>query len=293
MVKLNIVRPPKINVNTKKGSFWKQIGMIVIGTTISLAFTLIAAQLTENHQRAKDRRLSAMMVMSNIEIFARLMDDYSAYLAPADSVATWLLSKPIEELELMPEGELNSLIDQVTSFPFMSHDKSAENIFSNNIETWKNMGNVAFISIAGQCFSTMNSVEEYWNKRATDLNETILDIKDHPENYEGSTVPIKILRSEKVRRSLKGIHYWRAWLLHVAATIRYNNQKNMESIGIEEQKVMDYTNELSLALEDSKNAEPDFNDFYSGPLNPDSLTTMHEFDSRLEELKGEGSLLHK
>ena len=137
-------------MNTEKGSFWKQIGMIIIGTTISLAFTLIAAQLTENHQRAKDRRLSAMMVMSNIEIFSRLMDDYSAYLAPADSVATWLLSKPIEELELMPEEELNSLIDQVTSLPFMSHDKSAENIFSNNIETWKNMGNVAFISIAGQ-----------------------------------------------------------------------------------------------------------------------------------------------
>ena len=247
MVKLNI-KPPRVNVNTKGGRFWKQIGMIVIGTTISLAFTLIAAQLTENHQRAKDRRLSAMMVMSNIEAFARLTDDYSAYLAPADSVATWLLSKPIEELELMPEEELNSLIDQATSFPFMSHDKSAENIFSNNIETWKNMGNVAFISIAGQCFSTMNSVEEYWNKRVTDLNETVLDIKDHQDKYEGSTVPIKILRLEKVRRSLKGIHYWRAWLSHVAATIRYNNQKNMESIGIEEQKVMDYTNELSLAL---------------------------------------------
>ena len=284
MVKLNI-NPPRVNVNTKGGRFWKQIGMIVIGTTISLAFTLIAAQLTENHQRAKDRRLSAMMVMSNIEAFARLTDDYSAYLAPADSVATWLLSKPIEELELMPEEELNSLIDQATSFPFMSHDKSAENIFSNNIETWKNMGNVAFISIAGQCFSTMNSVEEYWNKRVTDLNETVLDIKDHQDKYEGSTVPIKILRLEKVRRSLKGIHYWRAWLSHVAATIRYNNQKNMESIGIEEQKVMDYTNELSLALEDSKNAEPDFSDYYYGPLNPDSMTTLHNLDIHLEELK--------
>ena len=284
MVKLNI-NPPRVNVNTKGGRFWKQIGMIVIGTTISLAFTLIAAQLTENHQRAKDRRLSAMMVMSNIEAFARLTDDYSAYLAPADSVATWLLSKPIEELELMPEEELNSLIDQATSFPFMSHDKSAENIFSNNIETWKNMGNVAFISIAGQCFSTMNSVEEYWNKRVTDLNETVLDIKDHQDKYEGSTVPIKILRLEKVRRSLKGIHYCRAWLSHVAATIRYNNQKNMESIGIEEQKVMDYTNELSLALEDSKNAEPDFSDFYYGPLNPDSMTTLHNLDIHLEELK--------
>ena len=59
----------------------------------------------------------------------------------------------------------------------------------------------------------------------------------------------------------------------------------MESIGIEEQKVMDYTNELSLALEDSKNAEPDFSDFYSSPLNPDSLTTMHEFDLHIEKMK--------
>ncbi len=120
MVNLKSVRPPRVNVNTEKGSFWKQIGMIIIGTTISLAFTLIAAQLTENHQRAKDRRLSAMMVMSNIEIFSRLMDDYSAYLAPADRVATWLLGKPLEELELMSEEKLNSLIDQVTSLPFMS-----------------------------------------------------------------------------------------------------------------------------------------------------------------------------
>lgn len=30
--------------------------MIVIGTTISLVFTLMAAKLTENRQRTKDRR---------------------------------------------------------------------------------------------------------------------------------------------------------------------------------------------------------------------------------------------
>ena len=66
MAKLNIFRPPKVNVKAPKSDFWKQIGMIVIGTTISLVFTLVAAQLTENYQRAKDRRLSAMMVMSTI-----------------------------------------------------------------------------------------------------------------------------------------------------------------------------------------------------------------------------------
>ena len=258
--------------------------MIVIGTTISLVLTITAATLMEKYQRAKDRELSAMMVMSNIEIFARLADGYADYMASADSIATWLLSKPVEELELLPEEELNNLIDQATSFPFLSHDKSAENIFSNNIETWKNMGNVVFINLVGQCFSTMNQVEEYWNKRATDLNEAILDIKDHPDNYKGSTLPMKIIRNEKVRRAMKGIHYWRAWLSHAAATMRYENRHNMEAIGIEEKELMDYTNELEMGTS-KNNISPDFSDFYTAPLNPDSLSTMRAFDSQLDRLK--------
>ena len=88
---------------------------------------------------------------------------------------------------------------------------------------------------------------------------------------------------------MKGIHYWRAWLSHVAATMRYNNRKNMESIGIEEQEVLDYTNSLELGSENT-NEEPDFNDFYSGPLNPDSLTTLHGLDVHLEELKNQDNL---
>lgn len=284
MPKLNIIRPPKISVDARK-AFWKQIVMIVIGTTISLILTISAAALMEKHQRAKDRKLSAMMVMSNIEIFARISDGYAEYMASADSIATWLLSKPLEELELLPEEELNSLIDQATFTPFLSHDKTAENIFSNNIETWKNMGNVVFISIAGQCFATMNQVEEYWNKRATDLNEAILDVKDHPDNYEGNTIPMKIIRNEKVRRAIKGIHYWRAWLSHAAASMRFENKKNMEAIGISEKKVMEYSNELELGTANS-NDGPDFGEFYDSPISPENLSTMRGLDAQLDSLKG-------
>ena len=284
MPHINIIRPPKVSVDARK-SFWKQIGMIVIGTTISLVLTISAAALMERHQRAKDRKLSAMMVMSNIEVFARLADGYAEYMASADSIATWLLSKPLEELELMPEEELNSLIDQATVTPFLSHDKSAENIFTNNIETWKNMGNVVFINLVGQCFSTMNQVEEYWNKRATDLNGAILDIKDHPDQYEGSTIPMKIIRNEKVRRAMKGIHYWRAWLSHAAASMRFENRHNMEAIGIPEKKVMEYTNDLELGTTNADSA-PDFDEFYNGPISPDNLSTMRTLDARLDSLKG-------
>ena len=98
MASLKIIRPPKIKVDGKGKSFWSQIGMIIIGTTISLVFTIVAAQLLESHQRAKDRRLSALMVMASIENFANDQLDGIERLEQADSVCTWLLSMPVDEL---------------------------------------------------------------------------------------------------------------------------------------------------------------------------------------------------
>ena len=96
MTKIKIIKPPKVNVNAPNGGFWKQIGMIIIGTTISLVFTLVAAKVTDNIQRAKDRKLSAMMVMSNIEKFARNMEQHEKYLSSLDSTAAWLLNTPVD-----------------------------------------------------------------------------------------------------------------------------------------------------------------------------------------------------
>lgn len=287
MVKLNI-KPPRVNVNTKSGGFWKQLGMIIIGTTISLVFTLVAAKVTENIQRAKDRRMSAMMVMSNIERFARNLEDIANYMAPNDSVAAWLLSKDIEKLELMPEEDLDNLLGKSINILYLTYDKSAENIFSNNMETWKNMGNVQFIDRVGECFSAMNKVEERWNNWVAETESNIRIIRDHPENYEGGTIAIKSLRSEKVRHTLKGIHYWRAWLYYMAATMRYHNQGNMAAIGIPEEEVMAYTNARE-AGDENLNDAPNFGEYYNGPFDPDSLTTFGEYDSRLEELEAGSS----
>lgn len=207
-------------------------------------------------------------------------------MARNDSVATWLLDKPVEELEQLPEEELENLVAQVSNLLFLTYDKSAENIFSNNIETWKNMGNVEFIDRVGQCFSAMNIVEERWNDWVSEVEGTLRDIKDHPENYEGSTVPMKSIRSEKVRHTLKGIHYWRLWLSYMAATMRYHNRHNMESIGITEQEVMEYTDTREQKTENTDEA-PDFNDFYSAPIRPESLTSFKELDEELEMMKVE------
>lgn len=152
------------------------------------------------------------------------------------------------------------------------------------------MGNVQFIDRVGQCFSAMNMTEERWNNWVTEVERTIRDIKDHPEEYEGSTIPIKCIRSEKVRHTLKGIHYWRAWLSYMAATMRYHNRYNMEAIGITEQEVMEYTDAREQGAL-NMNKAPDFSEFYSEPINPDKLSTLKEFDEELEKLKVESETI--
>ena len=284
MPTLNIIKPPKISVDAKK-SFWKQIVMIVVGTTISLVLTISAATLMEKHQRVKDRKLSAMMVLSNIEKFARVMDEYAETLGHVDSVAAWLLSKPVEELELLPNEVLEAKVEQAVTFFFLSYDKSAESIFSNNIETWKNMGNVQFIDQVGQCFSVMHSIEEYWNKWTTNVNEATTDIADHPSNYEGDTWAVKCLRCEKTRHYIQNIHTMKGWFSYTAATMRYHNRRNMKAIGIEEQEVMDYTNAREMN-EEIDEAAPNPQIYYTAPLDPASLTSMNDLNVMLDSIMG-------
>ena len=51
------IRTPRVNVPGNL-SFWKQVFMMILGTTISLSLTLGVAALMESKQRQKDRKTS-------------------------------------------------------------------------------------------------------------------------------------------------------------------------------------------------------------------------------------------
>ena len=282
---MKIIKPPKITIPSK-GGFWKQIGMMVLGTTISLLFTISVAALMEKNQRAKDRRLSAMMVMSNIESFSRTLELRSDKMAHSDSVAAWLLNTPVEELELMPEKELMDLINHAIDLATLNHDHSAENVFSNNIETWKNMGSVHFIDNVGACFSAINGVEEQFNEWVKGVDDAMQDVKSNPGNYEGNTRPMKIMKSDRLRAALSAIHNRRCWLRYAAASLRYYNKTNMSAIDITEQEVMEYTNAREKEDYDTGTPPSGF-DYYTDAYTLDSLTSMRPYTERIEELKAE------
>ena len=63
----------------------------------------------------------------------------------------------------------------------------------------------------------------------TDANAALFEIKSHPDKYEGSSIPIKVIGDDNMRRILAGHHYMRTWLSYTAATMRYYNRQNMDA----------------------------------------------------------------
>ena len=274
------------NAQTVKdgGKFWNNLLRTVLGTTISILLTFGTNALIQHHRKVQDRKMTAMMVMSNIESFARTLETRSERMAPSDSIAAWLLCMSYEDLELLPTNELNKLIDRATDVATLNHDHTAENVFSNHIETWKNVNNVQFIDNVGSCFSALNGVEEQFNQWVMGVPDALHDVKINPDKYKGSTLPMKMMHSDRVRTAMKAIHNRRCWLRYAAASLRYFNLQNMAAIGISEQEVIKYTNVREEESEDT-GTPPDANSFYTSAYTLDSLTSLTHLTERIEELK--------
>lgn len=271
MIFFNLFRAPKNKIKIEGKPFLKQVGMIVLSTTISLSFTLGVLQLLEAQNKKKDRRMSAMMVLSNIESFARMLDGQAERMAYPDSVGVWLMAQPLECLDTLPEQRLLDLVQESLLLDEIQHDHSAENIFSNDISIWKNLGNFAFIDKVGQCFSEINFVERYWNAWTGEVEELIKKIVNNPENYEGVNLGSKLIHNYEMRRNIKVIHERRDWLRYVAALMRYENRYNMKAIGITEEEVMKFTNR--------RTEEEDYDG--KSPTNEDYVTPYLKLDSSL------------
>ena len=257
----------------KRRSFSSQMGAIILGTTISLFVTIVAAQILERNRRAKDRRLSAMMVMSNIESYAQILESAYDYMEHADTVSAWLLNLPLDKVDSLDQDALLSLMDEVMYIPIFVYDKTAEGIFSDDIETWKNMGNFQFIDNVGKCFSNMHTIEEEWTAFSEEMDEIRDAILYHPEQYPGGSWGSKYLNNPVFRQILRNFHNMRCWLQNKIETIRYHNYVNMVTIGITEQELLEFIEMREKEVEVDMEKPGDI--IYTPNINPDSITSIH------------------
>lgn len=268
----------------KKPRAWvKDLLVAFAATTLSIILTFGTTMVVNHVKQKKERKLTALMVMSSIEQFVRNLEYIEKDTGHRDSLATWLLSIPVETLAKIDDEPLEEAFRAAINLPIITHDKTAETIFSSQIDTWKNMGNFKFVENVGKCFSEMSFIEEHFNERAEDIVRTSENIIFHPDDYQGSTMIEKRLRNEQVRRQLTLPHILRGWVRFYIADLRKVNRNNMRLIGITEKEVMDYTDDFG-AADEYDDEELNLFDFDVPDINTDSLAMHLSFARQVDSM---------
>ena len=272
---------PKFHRTLTNKGMWRELLLTFIATTISIVLTFGTANLLDRRQRVKDRKMSALMVTGNVERFARVLDGLADDLMQRDTIAAWLLGLPTDSLNEVPHHMMVEAVNAVISLPQLSHDKTAESIFSNSIETWKNMGNFNFIDRVGQSFSEMNECEKTYNDFINGTAKHVDWIKRHAKELPGDGICMKCMLNNEFRDNIGEIHGWICYLRFLAASFRYSNYKSMNMIGITEEEVMKFADSHGDSPT-SERPEPLYQTYITPKLVFDSLSTMPDLIDRLE-----------
>jgi len=264
-------------------NWWKDFVVAILATSVSIVLTFGTSKLIERNNQKKERRLTALMVMSSIESFARSIDESAEVWDRIDSVAVWLLRMPIEEVERLGEEPFTAAVNEVFQAPIIRHDKTAETIFSSNMDTWKNMRNFQFVDNVGACFSQMNWIEEKINEEAVAYSEYQARIFNNFSDYPGKTFTEKLLRDEPSRKQLQMPNSYKAWLAYCSDNLRRMNRKNMKLIGIPEEEVLAFTDaRAEVAVEEGPT--PDYSDFMKPHPDKESIDANLDYARQLDSL---------
>ena len=131
---------------TKIGKFdWERFLITVIGTAIGVALTFIVNGSVARHNKAQAQRLTAIMVIHDIDNSVEIMKNMKAEEERNGELLRSAL-KQRDHLEGMPFDSLYSVLSILAaSRSDFNFDTSKEKIFNSDLDTWQNLGNMAFL----------------------------------------------------------------------------------------------------------------------------------------------------
>ena len=137
----------------------KELLLTTLATTISIVLTFGTAAYIEHRQKEKNCLQTTMMVLSDIYVFEKQLENYDSTI-----VTKWKDS--IVELKSLSRDSLVKLSDEevakywaALATPIMlPHDKTAENIFTSDVSTWREVGNFRFIKMVSFLFTYIDDL---------------------------------------------------------------------------------------------------------------------------------------
>ena len=147
------VKMPKFGKPWKVNSWSKELLMSVIGTTISIVLTFGTAYLIEQHQRKVEGREIAMMVIHDIDQYAKKFRDNAQDEAKNHDLAMYVLEH-IDNIQSIPLDTIDKVVNYISYVEGNEDriDESIEKTFQSNQKSWRSIDAPSFIDEARDFF---------------------------------------------------------------------------------------------------------------------------------------------
>ena len=236
-------RMPKFGQMQGGKSMLRELLMTTLGTTISIVLTFGTAAWLEHRQQAKNRRQTAMMVLSNIEDFVRNMRYVDSTLVEWDSTLTRITALPRDSVLRLNAGEAQTFFRAIGIGALLQRDKTAENIFTNDISTWRDVGNLRFISSVGECYAFINDIEKNYRiqlDRKNEISRRFMEDFDYEKMTDGECVAA-ILDMKGAKFFIDDFtHGFVPYFESCIDNLLEFNSNNMALIGVTREELMEF-----------------------------------------------------
>ncbi|MBO4906966.1 MAG: hypothetical protein J5486_08050 [Bacteroidaceae bacterium] len=208
--------------------WWMGFLTSVLGTAIGVGLTFVVSKLVENNHNAQAQRITAMMVIDDIdkslEILCRIREEeanrYEVTSYVKDNLSD-IDSMAIDTLVMV----FNYLVDGSYISSELQFSQSGEKVFQSNQDAWMNLNDMSFIRNVDEFYKSRSMLTNaissfyYWRK-PVDMSEsyellTTSDILYKKQNY------IAFLREQlQSPRTLKYIRNYDNRMMFYAGLIK-------------------------------------------------------------------------
>ena len=235
---------------------WKDFFISVIGTAIGIAITFIVDGMLERRNKAQAQRLTAIMVIHDIDNSVQILKDMREEEEGNGELLRFIL-KQRDHLEGVPYDTLTSVLGVLTdNRSDFSFDTSKEKIFNSDLDTWQNLGNMAFLDNVQTFYHYRQGAQDGMNQSAVwerpipneEYMQLIMDSGWVTE--EEFTAAILPFLKEKLHenRVVYYINVSSSRLDYLTQFIDYwtgLNDENKFLMGITDQELEDYVNNIN------------------------------------------------
>lgn len=231
---------------------WQQFLISVLGTAIGVALTFSLNGLRANKKQQQAQRLTAIMVIHDIDNTIDILKSWKQQEATADT----LLHYAVDNKDHLDKVSVDSLIQVINllvnnnrSFRF---DTSKEEIFNSDLDTWQNLGSVQFLDNVQSFFydrQTLQQINEDPEWKSPIPYDDYLQLimgrgRISTEQYRELALPFlkEKLSDTRVSYYIDNATYRQNALSRAIDSWTDLNEENKFLMGITDQEMEDYIN---------------------------------------------------